>query len=1208
MRRSGVSVSLALLILALLVGGGLWLRHRGGRERLADERSTGAATPAGKSGSPGTALVSDAPPPGPTSQAAEPELAEEASSPAAGAEPPVAIAGRVTDALGDGVGDARVVSVERKAVLDAIEKDAQLLNDRPLEALRAFQVSLADLGRRLPSCRTSADGAYALRGLPAGEHRIVVAHPDFLTHREEDWILVEAGVTARYDVELAPGQAISGLVRDPEGGPIAGARVEATPVEKARLRGFGQLAQLYIDQHDGAFLLAANAAETDAEGAFRLTSLAPGLYDLRLVKEGHAWGEIRGVAAGTEGVSVTLVPAIRIDGRVVSPGGEAVAGARIVLRTPAPDLDGPAGPLALAFADVDLFGEKEGTAESGEDGGFTVAACAAGSYDLVIRARGFPELRRAVAVERRPLALGDLVLAEGLEIAGAVQSPDGPVEGAEVWVPEPAARKEDREARRASVLDAGPSSGQARSRTDRRGAFRLAGLAAGVHEVAVLAAGYPGDLLEKVTAGSRNVAITLQRGLTIAGTVVDAESRAPLPGARVRREGGAAGEEAADAEGRFELRGLSLDGGQASGGSVAIRLVRDGYRETRAVAAFPDPAAAPVAVLEVEMRRLEAEERDGSISGVVLDDRGEPSAGARVWTEVPGWPRVLRGMEPPGGLPKEARTAADGTFTVRVPVIGGSNFEVLAARPGLATSRAGPFPQNPEGGSWPFVEIRLGEGAALEGRVTGADGGPLAGARVRIWRDAQVPEEGTLFTQLLPESVGQTTYSTGDGSFRLRRIEPGNYRVEARASGHAARTIGPVAIGAPQARVDLALEAGGRLAGRVVDHGGTPLPGIEVVASPLGDGGPASGEDDDLIRTGMLGAAAAVTGADGTYALEHLAAGEFRLLARARGREPAAIPASVPGPPLPDIVLAPHARIAGRAREAATSAPVVRFGVRLDRRDVDGLFREDPRQAREIGDAGGRFASEGLRAGEWRVRVSAAGFAPWSKVLSLAPGEEVELDAALNAGRRIEGTVTRPDGEPIAGAAIRARLAAGGREGEPRDLDPVGTGADGWFVVAGLEAGSYELEAMHPEHYGEPSEAVARVEVSAAEDAAVNLVLRPAGRIAGRVRGLSFRVPGSDDWVVAFSPVAPESRDGAGRSRGEEGAPVSARPFEVRLDEDGILAQDSIRPARYRLELIHRRNGPDTGGEWITVPPEARPLGEVDVRAGELATFEGRAQ
>jgi hypothetical protein len=435
------------------------------------------------------------------------------------------------------------------------------------------------------------------------------------------------------------------------------------------------------------------------------------------------------------------------------------------------------------------------------------------------------------------------------------------------------------------------------------------------------------------------------------------------------------------------------------------------------------------------------------------------------------------------------------------------------------------------------------------------------------------------------------TYSAPDGTFRLRRIEPGAYRVEARAEGFAAKTIGPVEVrsGSSPARIDIALEPGGSLAGRVVDPEGEPLGGIEVVALPVAPGsGPPAGEEDELVQTGAIGTGAAVTGSDGAFRIDHLPSGEFRVLARARGFEPAWTQAAVPGETIADLVLAPHARIAVRVREAATAEPVTSFAVRLERRDDGGEFREDHRKSRDVNDALGRFDCHGLRSGEWRVRVTASQRLPWERTVTLEPGADMELDVELDPGRRIEGVVRLPDGAPVAGAAVTAR-----RDGEQQDLESIRSAADGTFDFGGLEAGTYEVHAAHPDFYAEWGEGAAKVEVAADEDAAVRFVLRPAGKVLGRVRGLVSWPSGWDIFVVTFTPIA--------------GAPPHAA-FQVWTDENGAVQMDSVRPGTYLLELIHRRRAPDTGDEWISVPPEPRPLGEVEVRAGELARFDAEAE
>jgi protocatechuate 3,4-dioxygenase beta subunit len=1187
MRVPRLSVCLFIAIAALFAAASFWLLHRGARERPSGPDAGGRSAPA-EAG----AELRETPPasPGAPAEASGdvPPVAAGSGAPPDAIGLPVSIEGKVSDASGAPVAGARVAAIERRALAAAIARDEKLLDRAPIEALRAFRRSMADFEKRLPSCRSAEDGAYALRGLSDGEHRVVVVHPDFIVHAEEEWIAVEAGARARHDVELAAGRAIAGVVRDARGLPVAGVRVEALRTETSRLKGFGRIFQDFIEATEGAALLRPGPTATDALGAFRSTSLAPDVYDLRFIKDGWAWGQARDVAAGAEDVAVTLEPALRVAGAVVSPAGEPVAGAAVLLREPERDLQDPGVPLALAFLDVDAFGERERRTASGEDGRFALEAFAKGSYELVVRAPGFPEQRRTLAIESGPLDLGEIALAAGGAIAGAVYSPDGqPLEGADVWTPPPGAPGQEREARRFAVLEAGPESSLASARTDARGEFRLEGLGGERHDVAVLAGGYPGVLLPRVALGGRGVSVRLERGVAVRGAVVDAEGGAPIAGARVSVEGAPASERTVGEDGRFELRGLRLGGGTSYGGSLVVRAAREGFRETRATIAFPDPAFAPSAEATLELRRPSPEESEAAVEGVVLDAAGEPIAGARVWTEVPGWPRALRRMEPPGSAPKEVRTGASGAFVVRAPQIGGGDFEVLASFPGLATSRAGPFPQHPGDGGWPPVEIRLGEGAAIEGRVTGLDGAPVPGARVRIWRDAQVPEEATLFMRLLPQAVGETTYCASDGSFRLRRIEPGSYRVEARAQGYAARTAGPLEIedGSAPARVDIVLDAGGALEGRIVDVEGQPLAGIEVVVFPIARGsGLFADEEDELVQTGAVGAAAALTGSAGSYRIEHLAAGDYCVLARARGFEAAWAAAPVPGQPLPDLVLARHARIFGSVRDQATGAPLRRFALRLERRDAGGDYHEHHRRARDVADAEGRFACDGLRAGEWRLRISAEDHRPWQAALSLEPDEECEVEVALSPGRRIAGSVLRPDGSPIAGAAVTVR-----RDGEGRDLAALQSGENGGFAFGGLEEGRYQLQAAHPEHYAEAAEAVAKVEVAAGMDAAVQLVLRPAGRILGRIRGLVFSPPGADAYIVVFAPL---------------GSPPPGPPFFNWTDERGTVGMDSVRPGRYRLELTHRRRTSDQGREWTVVPPEGHPLGEIEVRAGELASFE----
>jgi hypothetical protein len=163
-----------------------------------------------------------------------------------------------------------------------------------------------------------------------------------------------------------------------------------------------------------------------------------------------------------------------------------------------------------------------------------------------------------VTLEKGPIELGDIAIAEGREIAGTVLSADGlPVEGADVWAPRPAAAREDRDSRRRSVLEAGPSSSLVTARTDRDGAFRLGGLGGDRQEVAVLAEGFPGQLVEAVPIDGRGVVIALEARRERERRVVDAESGDPVPKARVGVEGTPGHEQPVDDDGPLHATGLS---------------------------------------------------------------------------------------------------------------------------------------------------------------------------------------------------------------------------------------------------------------------------------------------------------------------------------------------------------------------------------------------------------------------------------------------------------------------------------------------------------------------------------------------------------------------------------------------------------------------------------------------------------------------------
>jgi protocatechuate 3,4-dioxygenase beta subunit len=130
--------------------------------------------------------------------------------------------------------------------------------------------------------------------------------------------------------------------------------------------------------------------------------------------------------------------------------------------------------------------------------------------------------------------------------------------------------------------DAERFGGGSRSIEDAQGAFRIEGLAAGKYVLVASADGRPparSDRIEvEVGRATRGVRMTLPRGGSVVGTVLDRETKQPIEGVRVRLDGvttTAANAIAAvmtDAQGSYVLEGVPA-------GPFSVRFTHPEYRE-----------------------------------------------------------------------------------------------------------------------------------------------------------------------------------------------------------------------------------------------------------------------------------------------------------------------------------------------------------------------------------------------------------------------------------------------------------------------------------------------------------------------------------------------------------------------------------------------------------------------------------------------------
>jgi hypothetical protein len=329
------------------------------------------------------------------------------------------------------------------------------------------------------------------------------------------------------------------------------------------------------------------------------------------------------------------------------------------------------------------------------------------------------------------------------------------------------------------------------------------------------------------------------------------------------------------------------------------------------------------------------------MQGEVRDAERRPVPGARV--------RLLgasAGDAALVALPGEWQADAAGLFTFVAPE--GATLEARA--PGFAAARAR-VDLAARVSRKVVLTLKAGEAAplaAIEGVVKGP-AGPIPGALVRAFDGGDAP---------VAEAVADAA-----GAFTLGGLSPGRHVLTASAPGYAPRTRW--GYRAPSSGVEIELERGGRVAGRVVDaRTGAPVVPFTLVAYEE------RGLSLDRVR------ALSVADAQGRFELDGLPTGDLVLVAASPSHapspqvevevpEPGAAPAEV------EIALKPGGELAGRVVDRATRAAIAGAEV-----EVEGLLADGsvvPVRQRAETDGAGRFVVSGLPEGRNSLVASALG-------------------------------------------------------------------------------------------------------------------------------------------------------------------------------------------------------------------------------------------
>ncbi len=903
------------------------------------------------------------------------------------------------------------------------------------------------------------------------------------------------------------------------------------------------------------------------------------------------WFEPERLAAGQPS-RLALAPAAAVRGRVVDDEGKPLAGVQVSARPDASPGDAPTfrldrahsravsdaqGRFLLNPLQPDMTYQITATHRRFITTAMTLGALTPGTprqvrIELPANRAGFG---RVVDLEGRPIDRVAVALRPAAEKSARKR-----LQRLELPDADPAAE---------SSAEPSPFSGL----TDDMGRFEIPALPA--HEVDLLAwrKGFAPMVVRAVEIFSGRGAVdlgtlVLEPSVAIQGAVLDSEDH-PLEGVSIW---------AYERQVRFaDLRLEELSKGSADAISVkdGSFMIADLQSGTRLDLVAYRAGFTPAVLRQINAPNVESAvlvlEPSVRLDGRVVDLEDRPIAGAQV---------LLQAQEPPNGAvevlsldaadERSAASDADGRFAIED--IRPGAYEVVVSAEGYQPQPPTPvllaLHEDPD-----ELVVSLEPGAVLEGLTLSADGEPVAGARLLVGE--------------------QSARSDLSGRYRASGIRPGQHTLEVRHQEYN-RLLQPVEIETGRNELDIYFDPGHQVSGRVVEEDGLPVADAFVhlrseafrnsrhykaASSETGRfelPQVAAGEYVlEVEKPGYVKTAAtepvvvvdeSVDGLEVELARGAVITGrilglEFDELAtvrvEARGGEGQLYPGSVDFAGSYEIrdlasgdwlVVATLQDGGRQARAWAALEP----GARRARRDVEFeeglvltgevLYDLSPLRAAAITVTGhdvaverqvatdyqGRFRMEDLKPGRYRVTVSS------SREL-LIHNQDVSLrtdrDLLIEIGTsRVSGTVTS-GGEALANALVALRQMHGG---EGSSLFTVGTNDEGFFTIARLTEGRYEV-AVRKDGYAMAED---MLEVSAGIDVPdLHYELDPTRGLDLVVRFASGRIP-SYATVAVSSPsgqtLLSESRNpnGAGYVRFPT---VPAGQWEVLVSAPGAAAQ-----------------------------------------------------
>lgn len=758
--------------------------------------------------------------------------------------------------------------------------------------------------------------------------------------------------------------------------------------------------------------------ETDLSGGFQMPPRV-GSTRFQAAAQGYSEGyvDLRRLTEPAEPV-IRLAPATSLTGRVVDPHGHGIADVDLVAMV----LPGPGQPWRNRR-------NEAGQARTAEDGSFTLGRLFSESdYELHATRSGFARVRQRVQTARPPeIADIELTMEPGIQAMGlVVDEADQPLAGAtvELHPPPPDPSRIGRYYFQQPPDVPSGTSGE-------NGEFLVADVARGTYRIEVNRPGFaravvPGveltdDQVYDAATESGEIrreadlgVIVLVPGVALEGVVVDAESR-PIAGAKLLatprtdvvafrpRSQSERDQQTTDSEGRFRFVDLTPEE------RMDLDVSHDDYAGIRLPGVQP-PTEEPLRIVL---------ERTAVVRGRVVDESFAPVADVTVHTRFEG-----TGAHRYASSPSHDQTDAQGAFELKqvppgslVLVVGEDIWKIdqpprLDIEPGEVI----------EG-----VEIQVSRSILLTGTVRGPGGEPAAHAEITLVRTT-----GTT------GSSSSSRPADSEGRFRFGGVEEGQATLTAKhpALGQAQKTV---EIVAPGTQVDLVLEAGGEVLGRVLGPDGEPVEGANLTL-----------QTDPEANSGMpfvYNSTSELADSSGKFRFIGVVDGRYRLTAdhpdySQRQTEPFDVRGSVVEK---QLELGRGAVVTGRLE-----------GLEFEQLGATQVWAYSGMGMRRLAvvrhDA--TYRMQGLAEGTWSFQAK-AGDQSRSGTLVLEPGQtEASLDFDFSGGFDLVGRIQR-DGESV----TRAQVMVNSLD-DPGVHSQAQADFEGRFRLGGLEEGRYIFQAF----------------------------------------------------------------------------------------------------------------------------------------------------